>query len=543
MDERIDMAGAAPRGVCGAFVEASVDGDMVRGAFALPRNTSAARYLEGLSAPRRIRHEAPEPLTFDDACAGAATDPDPAAATGVPDAASANPELPFLSVVVRTQGKRIAELADVLLCLYAQRDDDFEVLVMGHKVAPGNLDALLGLIRSFPPSLVRRVRYYPVDFGNRTTPLQVGFGVARGRYVAALDDDDLVMDTWVADFHKAALGNEGKMLHSDVVTQDWGILASTRDAAVHALQAQGTFGDQYCNDFNIAAQFSENACPLMGLAFPRFVYEDLGLSFDERLNTCEDWDFLMRVYSVCGVADTGRVSSVYRIWTNAETSHTVHNRQDWDRDYTAITDKMVSRPYLLDTEAVDAVRGTCPYAPMTRETLVASSLLLALEKPADRNAVSRGVFKVRADELPTLRADRIPAQSGGATSTVAFPFPAGGKAYGQLVFSPLSAGFKVFGEFTLRLVEEGGAETVLDLANCTFHNGYQVDCNHIVFLKENPFVAFRFARPMRLERAEFTFKLLASVSDSYIDQVTLGEKGLIIGRGRRWLYRKMHGDA
>ena len=43
MDERIDMAGAAPRGVCGAFVEASVDGDMVRGAFALPRSTSAAR--------------------------------------------------------------------------------------------------------------------------------------------------------------------------------------------------------------------------------------------------------------------------------------------------------------------------------------------------------------------------------------------------------------------------------------------------------------------------------------------------------------------
>ena len=36
-------------------------------------------------------------------------------------------EVPFLSVVMRTQGKRICALKEALLCLYAQTCRDFEV--------------------------------------------------------------------------------------------------------------------------------------------------------------------------------------------------------------------------------------------------------------------------------------------------------------------------------------------------------------------------------------------------------------------------------
>ena len=41
---------------------------------------------------------------------------------------------PFLSVVMRTQGKRIEMLREAVLCLWAQTCQDFEVLIMGHNL-------------------------------------------------------------------------------------------------------------------------------------------------------------------------------------------------------------------------------------------------------------------------------------------------------------------------------------------------------------------------------------------------------------------------
>ena len=43
-------------------------------------------------------------------------------------------DAPFLSVVMRTQGKRTNALKEALLCLNAQTDQDFEVIVMASDV-------------------------------------------------------------------------------------------------------------------------------------------------------------------------------------------------------------------------------------------------------------------------------------------------------------------------------------------------------------------------------------------------------------------------
>ena len=49
------------------------------------------------------------------------------------------PQHPFLTVVIRTQGARPEMLQDVLTCLQAQGDEDFEVVVIVHR---GKQDAL-----------------------------------------------------------------------------------------------------------------------------------------------------------------------------------------------------------------------------------------------------------------------------------------------------------------------------------------------------------------------------------------------------------------
>ena len=52
------------------------------------------------------------------------------------DIVSGNPkiETPFLSVVIRTQGKREDGLRESLLCMSAQSNQNFEILLIGHKL-------------------------------------------------------------------------------------------------------------------------------------------------------------------------------------------------------------------------------------------------------------------------------------------------------------------------------------------------------------------------------------------------------------------------
>lgn len=500
------------------FVSIEDTPTMTRGAFCLPHHTAAAGYLRSLGGEGRLNNvEVP----FFERINGEESE----------DAR------PFLTVVIRTQGKRTEELTDVLLCLAGQQDDDFEILVIGHRVAPEHEAELKRLLGSFPTSLTRRMRYASLAYGSRTTPLRVGFAAAKGHYVVVLDDDDLVMDTWTSSFKQLAQRADGKMLHTYVVTQKWG--ARPMAAPNHReLYAEDGFGDEYCRAFNISSQMSVNSCPLMGLAFPRFIFERLGLDFDESLTTTEDWDFLMRAYSICGVASGNNVTSIYRLWTNADCSHTMHDAREWDRNYKKIISKMNRHPYLLDVGGVENVRAASPQALVSREALVQSALLGLYPPHCDRPDYWRDVTLLRADDDTDADVTCLQASMGDGDWDISFICPKPIMA-SRLVFSPLQATFKVMGEFQLRLVEASGTETILDFSNCSSHNGYQVDCNHIVYLKESPLVAFDLPHPLELRRVDVSFKLMATVADYYIDQVTLGGCGLKLGRARRWLGRKI----
>ena len=513
----------------GAFLEAESRDGMVSGSFCMPADTSIARYLDYIAQNKTPSVKVPTPRLFPGASGRQDQQGDSFAGRE-----------PFLSVIVRTQGKRIEELTDVLLCLMAQQEDDFELLIIGHKVAPEAQGPLLELIESFPPQLTRRIRYYAVDWGSRTAPLQVGFAAARGHYVTALDDDDLVMDTWVSEFKKLAAEHDGCMLHTYNVTQEWKVQSESRGEASHKLCSASAFNSCYCHPFDAASQLHINTCPFMSLAFPRFVFDKLGFSFDERLTTTEDWDFLMRVYAVCGVADGEEVTSIYRLWTNAETSHTLHNAREWDRNYTLVVDKMNDHPYLLGPGAVEDIRSKSIGAPTSREALIGVAHLLTFKKPEEMGPVWGEVGTCNFGDHDDMKAGCIPAASGGVSCDLSFHMQ-GDEPLAMVAFAPVAKGYCVLGEFTMRLIESDGTETEIDFAQSAFNNGYQVDCNHIVYLKNNPFVAFEFPRPMRLTRVDLTFKLLAGVPEYYIDQVTLGKKGLFIGRARRWLSRKTRG--
>ena len=77
------------------------------------------------------------------------------------------PEM-FLSVIVRTQGRREVNLLDALTCLAAQTDDGFEVRLLVHSPVAEVVGNVHRLVDRFAPEFSHRVRVDQVPDGGRT---------------------------------------------------------------------------------------------------------------------------------------------------------------------------------------------------------------------------------------------------------------------------------------------------------------------------------------------------------------------------------------
>jgi hypothetical protein len=251
---------------------------------------------------------------------------------------------PFLSVVTRTQGRRPGPLAEALASLAAQTDPDLELLLIAHRVGAAARASLRALLDTLPEPSRARARLIDLDHGNRTTPLNVGFGLATGEYVAILDDDDLALPGWVATFRRLAAAAPGRVLR-----------AATRQQAVAAewvggeLTARplGPLTAPFPDAFDMFEHLSANRTPPVSLAFPRARLLDLGLRFDEDLTTAEDWDFLMRCVGPLGIAGSAEVTAIYRWWERGECSRTEHSDAEFAANYHRICAKWDAAPFVL----------------------------------------------------------------------------------------------------------------------------------------------------------------------------------------------------
>lgn len=251
---------------------------------------------------------------------------------------------PFLSVITRTQGKRIEALTETLLCLTAQTNTDFEVLIIGHKLTNDGRISVENVINELPSWMKQKVRLIKVDYGNRTTPLNVGFEAAKGKYISILDDDDIVFDNWVEEFYNLYKKFPGTILHTYSLKQNW---KEIDYYGSKALRACGTPDATYCRDFNLLEQITTNFCPTMSYACPSYSFKKLGIKFNEKLSTTEDWDFLMKTAFLTGVSDSNKVTSIYRIWINSENSYSAHSSQEWIKNINILKNYFNKIPIVL----------------------------------------------------------------------------------------------------------------------------------------------------------------------------------------------------
>ncbi|MBC6962288.1 MAG: glycosyltransferase [Nitrosomonas sp.] len=253
---------------------------------------------------------------------------------------------PFLSVITRTQGRRPATLRDALLALAAQTCDDFEVVVVGHKLTIDHQLVVERLIEDCPQFLRDRIRLIRVERGNRTAPLNEGFAAAKGKYIAILDDDDLPMAHWVETFKMLANDNSGCVLRTVAIKQEFDEVYNTF-TQIKIPRAISGFIKEYPSTFNWMDHLRINRTPPIALAFPRAAFTDLNIRFDESLTTTEDWDYLMRIAPICGVASSPSITCIYRWWKGAENSQSMHSQEEWRTNHFRIFNKMDQVPTLL----------------------------------------------------------------------------------------------------------------------------------------------------------------------------------------------------
>ena len=264
-------------------------------------------------------------------------------------AAQDDKDAPFLSVIMRTQGKRYEALKEALLCLEAQSDGDFEVILVVHRGDDEGKASVRRLLDTLSPDFRKKIRHEELDNGTRTAPLNYGASLTRGSFFAMLDDDDLIFDNWVENFHAAARKHPTNVIRAYGCTQEWKAVESPNGIC---LKSDGPIRNQYCTPFHLPSHLEDNQTPISCVAIPAFCYRVLGLQFDDTLTTAEDWDYIMRCVLTVGIYDTECITFLYRLWSNLETSRTLHAQKEWTQNRLRIYKKLDQIPIITDRQSI-----------------------------------------------------------------------------------------------------------------------------------------------------------------------------------------------
>jgi hypothetical protein len=260
----------------------------------------------------------------------------------------APPAGPFLSVVMRTQGAKPDSMIEALSCLGGQTDPGWELILSVH----GDDSRVAGVrevVDLFDEEVRSRITVTSVRGGTRARPANKGLELATGDYVAFFDDDDFVTADWVATFRKGAEQAPGSVVRAWCADRD--VEPATPTGGVSPYRTVSGLRPTFTTPFDLVQHLYENRTPLHSFAVPRAVVTEFGITWNDELMICEDWDFLLRCALWCGVTDMSTVTAVYNRWHRVASLHTVPE-WSWSTSRQWVRHQIDSRPFLMPPGSV-----------------------------------------------------------------------------------------------------------------------------------------------------------------------------------------------
>ena len=270
---------------------------------------------------------------------------------------------PFLSIVTRTRGNRIRTLREAMMSLAAQSSQNFEFHLVVHTEDDEILAGVRNLVAEFPSSLTARTNVIQCKRPGRSAPLNDAVEHLRGRYVAVLDDDDFVFAHWVEVFEKLARERPGAMLRATCVRQDFEL---SQKGAAQVPRSTSWFKMEWPSNYDAVRHLYTNYSPFMSMAFPIEVFTVLDMRWSESLSTSEDWHFAIHVAMNCGVVELPEVTSVYRWWTNSESSLFQHHSDEWSANLARVVAELDAQPILLPPGSASQIRRLIEASELSR---------------------------------------------------------------------------------------------------------------------------------------------------------------------------------
>lgn len=256
----------------------------------------------------------------------------------------------FLSVIIRTTGKRIFMLEQTLTCLLAQQNSDFNVIIVMHNPESElEMDNVIDLVESFPSSLTDKLTILEVNGGRRGVPMNVGICESKSKYVAFLDDDDLVTRAWVSSFHETAISNPNKICRNRCVDR---AIQKRNDNDFAPVLTLSNWIVSRSDKFNFIENLERNCAPLHSYAIPKQMIVDFDTYVDVSLNVAEDWEYFMRNAALLGVADHNSTTAIYNRWANNESSSHLHEEEEWVKAHQDTIERFKSRSLAIPGKEV-----------------------------------------------------------------------------------------------------------------------------------------------------------------------------------------------
>jgi len=256
------------------------------------------------------------------------------------DEFSLSDKVPLFNVVIRTQGKRNILLHEAIDSLVNQSESNFRIILVVHTQENSKFLEIIQLMERFTEKFKFEPKILQAFDGGRSRPLNLALQNLDGKAVAFLDDDDLVHEDWIQNFKSIFDKNSAAIMRCFAESKQYSAEGNLIEISTEELDLG------FCYPWNLAEHLVFNRTPIHCFALPTSALRRFKLSFDENLDTNEDWDFLVRAANYLEVIDTLKISAVYRQWS--ENSSSEISGEVWEKNRNKLLKSFEDKLFILN---------------------------------------------------------------------------------------------------------------------------------------------------------------------------------------------------